>query len=91
MGTDVLVGTIHIGLADEEGLAEVEVVLHLGVLLDDFTLQESQGGVGPAGAAAVLVLDAGDGMLNDGGEDEGVLRVFLLVLLGHFIVKALSR
>ena len=81
MGADVLVGAVNVGLADEERLAEVEVVLQGWILLDGFTLQESQRRVSPAGAAAVLVLDTGDGLFDDGGEDEAVVVGLLLLVL----------
>ena len=71
VGADVAVGAVHVGVAHEEALAQVDV-LHLGMLLQDLTFQEGVGAVGPAGAAVVLVLDAGHGVRNHGGEDERV-------------------
>ena len=57
MSADMLVGTVNISFADEERLAQVEVVLHFRVLLDSFTLQKSQRRISPAGSAAGLVLN----------------------------------
>ena len=43
-------------------------IVRLAGLLQDFALKETEGGIGPAGAATVLVLHAGDRQLLDDGE-----------------------
>ena len=81
MGADVLVGAVNVGLADEERLAEVEVVLQGRVPLDGFALEEYQRRISPASTRTVLVLDACHGLFDDGCEDEGVVVCFLLLLV----------
>ena len=76
MSADVAVGTVGVGLANEERLAQVDVGL-AGVLLQNLALQESKSRVAPAGTRVVLVLDAGYGVLKHGGEHERI------GLLGH--------
>ena len=71
-------GTVHVGLVGHEALAEV---IGLARCLQDLGLKEAQRGVVPAGARAVLVLDAGNLVFLDGGEDRLVLVFFLLFLL----------
>ena len=72
MGAHVAVGAVGVGLADEEGFAEVNVLL-LGVFLDDFALEEGQGRITPASTRVVLVLDGRNGVGNHRGEHERVV------------------
>ena len=60
-------GAVHIILVGHKHFAEV---VGLAGLAKDLTLELAHGGVGPARAAAVLVLHGGDGVLLDGGEAE---------------------
>ena len=75
-------GTLQIGLVGNEALAEV---IGLARGLQNLGLEERQGGVVPAGTAAVLVLHAGDRVLLDGCKDRLVRlrRVFLFCLCAH--------
>ena len=52
-----LCGSVHVCLVGHERLAEV---VGLACLLQDFCLEEGEGGIVPARAAAVLVFDAGN-------------------------------
>ena len=76
MSAYVAVGTVGVGLANEERLAQVDVGL-AGVLLQNLALKERKSRVAPAGTRVVLVLDAGYRVLQHGGEHERVS------LLGH--------
>ena len=81
MSADIAVGTVGVGLAYEERLAQVDVLL-AGVLLQHLALQECKSRVAPAGTGVVLVLDAGNGVLQHCGEHERVGRN-LLGILSH--------
>ena len=80
MQTNHLNGTVHIGLVSHKRFAEV---IGLACLLQDFCLKVRQGGVVPARAGAVLVLDAGNGVFLNDGEYGFVLvdRVLLVLCL----------
>ena len=64
--THHLDGTLHIGLVGHESLAEV---VALAGSFQNFRLEEREGGVVPARTAAILVFDAGDGVLLDSCKD----------------------
>ena len=58
-----------VGVADDVHFGQVRVGFRLEVLrLDDFGLEEGEGGEAPAGAAARLVLHRSDRDFLDGGE-----------------------
>ena len=65
MHAHIVGGIVHVVLVDDEHLAQVHGA---SAAAQHFALEEGERGVGPAGAAAVLVLDAGDGVLLDDGE-----------------------
>ena len=69
-----------VGVTDNEHFGKIRV-LGLGELsgLDGLGLQEGKGGEAPAGAAAVLVLDGGDGIFLHRGE----LEIFRLEFGGR--------
>ena len=73
-------GALHVRLVSYESLAEVVL---LARLLQDFSLEERQGRVVPTRTAAVLVLDARDGVLLDDRKHGFVFvdRVFLFLCL----------
>ena len=65
-----LLGAVCIGLAYHEHFREIRIQGRIldALGLDGLRLQERQGAEAPAGAAAVLVLDGGDGILLDNSE-----------------------
>ena len=66
---DILERPVVIGMTDDEHFGQVRIGFRLEVLrLDDFGLEEGDGGEAPAGAAVGLVLHRGDRNLLDGGE-----------------------
>ena len=69
MQTDAGLGAVFIGFVLKIRFAKVELAL---AHAEQFALEESEAGVGPAGTRAVLVLDAGDGVFLDGRELEAV-------------------
>ena len=58
-------GTVHIVFIGHEHLAKV---VFLAGLPQDFSLEEGNGSIVPARAAAVLVFDGGDGELKNWSE-----------------------
>ena len=68
--TDIVRGVVHIVLVHYEHLAQV---IGFSGLPENLALQETQRGVVPARAAAVLILDAGNGQFLDRGEGLGGL------------------
>ena len=76
VGADGAVGAVHVGVIDQERLFQVKLAL---AHAEQFALDEGQRGVGPAGTAAVLVLDAGDGVGFYHGED-GLSRLVRFLL-----------
>ena len=81
VGANGLVGAVHIGVVYEEGLAEVVLAL---AHAQEFGFEETEGGIGPAGAGAVLVFNGGDGVLLDDGELYGVFLHLFFFLLCHY-------
>ena len=77
MQTHHLNGAVHVGLVGNESLAEVECLVGLS---QQFSLEERECAIVPAGSRTVLVLDAGDGVCLDSGEYGlvGLLTVLLL-------------
>ena len=71
-------GALYIVLVGDEHLGQV---IGLACGLENLRLEEAQRAVGPACAAAVLVLDTGDGQLLHDGEDGLVGFLFLLLFL----------
>ena len=67
---DVVLGTVHVILADDEHFAQV---IGPACFPQDLALQKSQRGVIPAGAAAILILHACDRNLLDRGKSPGAL------------------
>ena len=67
---DELEGAVVVGLADNEHFRQVRILglVLQALVLDHFRFEEREGGEAPAGAAAVLVLDGGDGIFLDHGE-----------------------
>ena len=81
--TDIFDGAVVIGIAHHEHFGQVRPGLLIGQVLglDGLGLQEGKGREAPAGAAAILILDGGDGVLLHRGKMivfDGKVGLFLL-------------
>ena len=76
--TDLHDGTVHVVLVGYEHLTEV---VGLTGLLENLALEETDGGISPAGTAAVLVLYTGDRQLLNSCEHR-LVGIFLLLCRG---------
>ena len=77
--TNGTIGAVVVGFAHNKRFAEIHIGgFQRGVLLEDFTFEESQRGISPASTRVVLVFNARHRVRHDSREHEGVFRSFLL-------------